>query len=121
VRFAGRRRATGVSDERATVVVVDANPAVLELAEQALGALGHWVLVTTDPLEALAVARTVRVDLVVADSSTLDSIRGYPDVPQFLEIEDNGGETPERPSLRKPFALAQLRDAVAMALGVIEP
>jgi DNA-binding NtrC family response regulator len=122
VRCTERRRArASLSAERATVVFVDANPAVLELAEQALRDAGHRVLVTTQVLEALSVALTVRVDLVVGDSVTLKSFSGYPDVPQFLEVDDNAMEMSVRPTLRKPFTLAQLRDAVALALGTIEP
>ena len=106
--------------EPATIVVVDSTHAFLELAEGVLRDAGHRVLVTSDMLEALTLARTVRVDLLVGASALIDSVRCYPDLPDLLEIVDGAEESNGQLRLRRPFALAQLRDAVALALEPIE-
>jgi hypothetical protein len=109
VPFANRRTAP------ATVVVIDENPAVLELSEQALRDAGHRVLVTTDPCEALAAMRAVRVDLVVAMAQHLAHFEGHPSSPKLLRIGDHDGSA--GPLLGRPFSLTQLQAAVELALA----
>jgi hypothetical protein len=103
----------------ATVVLIDGSAALLELGEQVLRDSGHRVLVTSDPLEALALTRTLRIDLVIADAAGLEPFRQQPHAPQLLEI-GAAGESARSTALRRPFSLAQLQDAVALALGIGE-
>jgi DNA-binding NtrC family response regulator len=98
--------------------VVDESAAVLELAEQALRACGYLVLVTHDPLEALAVACRVRVDLVVARTAMLDRLRPELNSPRMLVIASSDDKRSIPSSLREPFSLPELQGAVANALHV---
>lgn len=98
------------------MVVIVRSHAVLELTEQALRDVGHRVLVTTDPGEALTVADELRVDLVVADAADLVYFRKRPHAPRLLEI-GNGDGAGSEPTLRRPFSLAELQEAVAAALN----
>jgi CheY-like chemotaxis protein len=50
----------------ATILVLEASGAVSELIEQALRGHGHRILSTQSALEALAVARRIRIDVVLA-------------------------------------------------------
>ena len=97
----------------ATVVVIDRSPAVLELSEQALRDAGHRVLVTSDPFEALSAMRAVRIDLVIADATHLESFQRRPDAPRTVVI----GDPDEVCDLERPFSLDELRSAVEAALA----
>jgi DNA-binding response OmpR family regulator len=50
----------------ATILVLEASGAVSELVEQALCGNGHRILSTQSALEALAVARRIQIDLLLA-------------------------------------------------------
>jgi DNA-binding response OmpR family regulator len=98
---------------RTTVVVVYGIPAVLELTERALRDAGYDVLVTSDPHEALSIARTLKVDLIVGPASQLGPhVNGT----RILRIVDVDGEA-AAPVLQRPFSLEELREAVALALA----
>jgi len=111
----------------ATIVVLEENPAAQELIEQALRESGHRVLVTNNPMEALELARRVRIDLVVSDVPLRDEwtllrqlraadrdlrglLIGTSDQPTRA---DSDGHT----TLHSPFSLEGLREAVAAVLG----
>jgi two-component system phosphate regulon response regulator PhoB len=111
----------------ATIVVLEENPAAQELIEQALRESGHRVLVTKNPIEALELARRVRIDLVVGDVPLRDEWT----VLRQLRAADRGlrvllvraSDQPIRAdfdgnaTLSSPFSLEELREAVAAALG----
>lgn len=89
--------------------------AVLELGEQALREAGYVVLATTNPLEAIAVTRTIRVDLVIADPSDIADRFLQPSLPPVLPIVDGEDDAPG--GLRRPFSLDELREGVAAAIA----
>ena len=94
----------------ATIVVVEQSAAVQELIDQALRDNGDFLLVTQNPLEAIEVARRVRVDLLVTeltDSTLVDEVRSLQPDMRVLDLYSNGDD---------PFALLDLRDRVAEIL-----
>jgi CheY-like chemotaxis protein len=52
---------------KARILLVEDNPANLELARYLLAAVGHEILVATDGAQGLAVARAARPDLIISD------------------------------------------------------
>jgi DNA-binding response OmpR family regulator len=110
-------------------VVVEESAAVQDLVEQVLREGGDRVLVCQNPLEVLDVARRVRIDLLVTD---LDSRWGLvkqvrasqPDL-QVLYLSGGADEQPAGLEgslpLRTPFALDELRAAIAARLDRSEP
>jgi DNA-binding response OmpR family regulator len=107
----------------ATIVVVEQSAAVQDLIDQALRDAGHLVLVTQNPLEALDVARRVRIDLLVTEVLVSDAqptlaelIRStQPDV-RVLYTSDDAGHEDGDLMLRAPFSLEELRNAVTACL-----
>jgi CheY-like chemotaxis protein len=105
------------------MILLEENPAAQELIEQALRECGHRVLVTNDASEVREVARRLRIDLLVADvglleaGDALDSVRS---VGRVLYINGSADSPPAdadgAPVLASPFALEDLRKAVASAL-----
>lgn len=105
-------------------MVVERTPAVQELVDQALRETGHRVFVTKDPLEALELAYRVRFDLLVCDERRLDDagvladLRSIQPWLRFLYLDDGRGTEPDSTStLKSPFSLDELDDAVAAALN----
>jgi len=101
---------------RPTVVLVDTIAAVLELGEQALREAGYTVLATSNPLEAIVLTRTLRVDLVVADRSDVADLFLQPSPPPLLPIVDAQDDAPAQ-CLRRPFSLDELTEGVAAAVA----
>jgi DNA-binding NtrC family response regulator len=113
----------------ATVVVCEANPAVLELVETALRDSGYHVLATSNPRELFELARRVSIDVLVGHEDLLDS--GAPTVLWSLRVLQqqlpvvyiggtNGNGSPECEQSRvllAPFTLTELQRAVAASLG----
>ena len=102
--------------KRPTIVLVDNSAAVLELGEQALRTAGYIVLATSNPLEAIAVTRTLRVDLVVADPAEIADLFLQPSPPTVLPILEAEDETRLR-GLRRPFSLDELLEGVEAAVA----
>jgi two-component system, OmpR family, response regulator len=117
----------GVSSP-ATIVVVERSAAVQELIDHALREAGHRVLVTRNPLEALVLARSVRIDVLVGDVATLDHERPglikqlrsiQPSLPVlYLGDRDwvDREDVEDASALRTPFSLDELQEAVAATL-----
>jgi CheY-like chemotaxis protein len=108
--------------ESATILVVEENPAVLELIDQVMRECGHRVLSTNDAVEAIDVASRVRIDVVIAGAlrdggkhalvCQLRSIQPDVDV-VFCDPDDDDDETIDRATrLSAPFSLSELREAV---------
>jgi two-component system cell cycle sensor histidine kinase/response regulator CckA len=125
----GRRSQTG----KETVLVVDDNAPLLEIAKHALELRGYRVLTASRPDEALEIARTgVPIDLLLTDvvlpgragtvlafelRRILPSLRvvfisGY----SRGELSRQGAETGETFVLSKPFTLDQIATTVRAAL-----
>ena len=126
----------------ACVLVVDDEPDLRELLRVSLGLAGHEVSVAADGTRGLELARLQRPDLVVLDVmmpgldgwTVLSSLKSDPDpgvanIPvimltaraEDLDVVRGGIEGAVR-YLIKPFALADLRQAVAEAVeGLPEP
>jgi DNA-binding response OmpR family regulator len=113
--------------DSATIVVVEQSAAVQDLIDQVLRAAGHRVLITQNPLEALDVARRVRIDLLVtevfvsdAQPSLAELIRStHPDLRVLYTsagAETNSGPDDGDLTLRAPFSLAELQEAVTASL-----
>jgi CheY-like chemotaxis protein len=100
---------------RATVLVLEASPAVQELVDQGLREAGHRVLATGSSEEALEVVRRVRVDVLVAGmvggvEAVVDELRVIqPDV-RLLSLPGANGAT------SSPVSLEALVDAVAASV-----
>jgi CheY-like chemotaxis protein len=111
----------------ATILVLEANPAVLELIDQALRDSGHRVLSTTNAPEALEVARRVRLDLLVfgvpregrrqAVVSQLRSLQPALPIVSLPDCDDDLRKLDRIRSLVSPFSLDDLREAVVADLG----
>ena len=114
----------------ATILVVDDDPGVREVAVSSLESFGYRLLAAENGLAALDVLKgTERVDLLLVDMAMpgmngVEVIRrarerhpglrallvsGYADIAAFSPAEDD-------PVLQKPYRLAQLADSVAEAL-----
>ena len=109
----------------ATIVVLEENAAAQELMDQALREPGHRVLVTNNPMEILALASRVRIDLLVGDvdrvaSTDLTLAQRLRSIAHVLQITGRGSSTHADPessaALLSPFSLEDLREAVAAAL-----
>jgi CheY-like chemotaxis protein len=98
---------------RATVLVLEASPAVQELVDQGLREAGHRVLATGSPEEALEVVRWVRVDVLVAGmvngevEALVDELREIQPDLRLVCIPGTNGATPA------PVSLEALVEAVA--------
>jgi CheY-like chemotaxis protein len=112
-----------------TIVVVEESAAGQELIEQSLREAGHRVLVTNSPLEALELARRVRIDVLVTDAATLErkrpgfvgQLRGIqPSLPVLYLAERDGSLADDEPecarTLLTPFSLEELQVAVAAGI-----
>jgi CheY-like chemotaxis protein len=96
-------------DTASTIVVLEENAAAQELIDQALRQSGHRVLITNNPMEILALARRVRIDLLVGDISLLDATE-----PKLAERLRSITRTT---AVAAPFSLQEFEQAVAAALG----
>lgn len=109
----------------ATIVVLEENAAAQELIDQALRTSGNRVLISNNPLEALALASRVQIDLIVGDAVLLEGsdphvVEQLQSVAQILYTHvrrssrlaglDHGT------ALRSPLSLEELMEAVAEAL-----
>ncbi len=111
---------------QATILVLEENPAVQELIDQALRDAGHCVLTTKNSLEALEVVRRVRVDIVVVGEllddrrhEIVDDLRAIQPalgVVSTLGPDDDLEHGGLIAGLGNPFSLDELRGVVAAAL-----
>ena len=98
---------------RATVLVLEASPAVQDLVDQGLREAGHRVLATGWPEEAREVVRRVRVDVLVAGmvnggvEGLVDELRAIQPDLRLVSIRGVNGGAPA------PVSLEALVEAVA--------
>lgn len=115
------------SSRPATILVVDDEPQVRQLASRALEREGYRVIEATDGLEALGLFTSdARIDLLVTDVRMphTDGIvlaaalrRRYPHIPVlFMSGYPRGTEPAPEPFLAKPFELHVLCDSVRRLL-----
>lgn len=101
---------------RATVLVLEASPAVQELVDQGLREAGHRVLATSSSEEALEVVRRVRVDVLVAGmvnggvEDLVDELRAIQPDLRLVSLPGANGATPA------PVSLEALVEAVAASV-----
>jgi CheY-like chemotaxis protein len=101
---------------RATVLVLEASPAVQELVDQGLREAGHRVLATGSSEEALEVVRRVRVDVLVAGMVTggvealVDELRVIQPDLRLVSLPGANGAAPA------PVSLEGLVEAVAASV-----
>jgi len=110
----------------ATILVVEEDAAVQELIDQVLRECGHRVLSTKDVREAIGVARRVRIDVLVAGvllgqrrQTLVDEFRSIQPGLLIVSICDPGEDIQKIDRivrLSSPFALDELREAVAAGL-----
>ena len=111
------------SPRPATILVVDDEPQVRQLATRALERQGYRVIQATDGLEALGLfTYDARIDLLVTDVRMphTDGIvlaaalrRRYPTIPVlFMSGYPRGTEPAPEPFLAKPFEMGVLCDWV---------
>lgn len=110
------------------VLVVDDEPAVLEVLEEVLGDLGHEVIRAYDGVEALEVARVRRPDLVVTDhmmprlsgAELCKALRADPELAAIPAIMLSAARTSGVPEaqafLSKPFELTEFEAVVERVL-----
>jgi CheY-like chemotaxis protein len=106
-----------------TILVLEENAAVQELIDQALRESGHRVLSTKDALEALEVARRIRVDVLVAGvllearrQTLIGELRAIQPGLRIVNIcgpDDDVEKIDRSRTLSSPFSLDELREAVA--------
>ena len=118
-----------VAGWQATILVLEDNAAVQELIDQALREAGHCVLSTKNALEALEVARRVRVDILVAGDllderqEIVDELRSIQPALRVVSIggpdDDDFRHADLLASLPTPFSLDELRAGVAA--GLVSP
>jgi DNA-binding response OmpR family regulator len=113
----------------ATILVLEKSAASSELIEQTLRESGDRVFVTNNPVEGLELARRIRIDLLVSDigltggpeKALLEQLRsvqqGFRVV--YLNGQDDSAQTLTggEVTLRAPFSLEALVDAVSRVLG----
>jgi CheY-like chemotaxis protein len=112
----------------ATILVLEEDAAVQELIDQALRDSGHRVLSTKNALEALEVARRVRIDILVAGDlleprqTVVDDLRSLQPALAVVGIfgsgDDEGGDLRDDDlvaSLSTPFSLDDLCAVIAAA------
>jgi len=107
------------------VLVLEENAAVQELVDQALREADHRVLSTKHALEAVELARRVRIDVLVgvlleerthALINELRSIQPGLHVVGICDPDDELDGVERSVRLSSPFALDDLREAVAAGL-----
>jgi CheY-like chemotaxis protein len=106
-----------------TVLVLEENAAVQELIDQALRESGHRVLSTKHALEAVELARRVRIDVLVAGVlleerthaliGELRSIQPDLQVVGICDPDDDLQGIERATRLSSPFSLDDIRTAVA--------
>jgi DNA-binding response OmpR family regulator len=110
----------------ATILILEGNPAVEEMIEQALRASGHWVLSTQNSLEALDVVRRIHVDVLVAGDllegrqAVVDELREIQPDLRVISIcgpDDDVDDGDLCARLSMPVALHELRAAVENGLN----
>lgn len=109
-----------------TVLVLEANTAVLELIDQALRDSGHRVLSTQEALEAVDLMRRIRIDVVVVGDlqgrrretllGALRAIQPGLHVVSTRAEDDELDEIGRATRLASPFSIDDLREAVAAGL-----
>jgi DNA-binding response OmpR family regulator len=107
----------------ATILVLEAKAAVLELVDQELREAGYRVVLTMDGHEAVEVVRSVRVDLVVVGTAQggrqafVDELRAVQPCVPIVRIRDGDAWTVDCVAeLARPFSLDELRRAIARLL-----
>jgi CheY-like chemotaxis protein len=112
------------------VLVVDDEQGVLRLVESGLGLAGYEVQATTDPQEALAMARAhppdvVLIDIVMGSMSgfqVLEKLRGFSDVPAIVftaksSVAQLALEAGASDFIAKPFRPEDLEKKIAKVLA----
>lgn len=131
--------ADATTEDSGTVLVVEDDPQVLDLAKTILTRLGFTVLTASDGIEAMEVFRLRQADIraVVCDLTmprmngweTLAALRALvPNIPVVLTsgydeaqvMEDSRSERPQV-FLQKPFKREELRLALQAALKAATP
>lgn len=120
------QRGAVASGPSATILVLETNPALQDLIDQALRESGHRVLTTNNALEALELLHRVRVDVVVLGelleergATLLEELRSIQAGLRIVSISGpdddlEGMEAAAR--LCCPFSLNDLREAAGAAL-----
>jgi signal transduction histidine kinase len=121
-----------VSTGNETVLVVEDNPEVLELAAATIGNLGYHVLTAVDGPSALHIIRTEQpIDLLISDIVMPGGMNGFELINQaravrgglralatsgYANIHRPGTARPDVPLLLKPYHLADLAKCIRAAL-----
>jgi CheY-like chemotaxis protein len=117
-----------------TILVVEDNDAVRRVIVAFLESAGYTVLIASDGTEALAIAATTPIDLVLSDvvmpgppvQSVIDELRRRQPVLRVVltsgfpaeQLDTTWLAADEREILAKPFTRAQLLDRVRSGLRV---
>ncbi|MDR3507546.1 MAG: response regulator [Caulobacteraceae bacterium] len=136
---AGRAITAGMSrtfgrTKRQSVLVVEDNALLAELADLLLRELGYDVIITRGPREALDMLTSVRFDLVFSDVVMPGGLSGFElarriraQLPMTLVLLTTGYgdavaeiEAHEFPVLCKPYSMSELAAAIK-ALGMTSP
>ena len=115
-----------------TILVVEDNPEVLELAAATIGGLGYRVLTAVDGPSALEIIATdQQIDLLISDIVMPGGMNGFELISKARAVRANlkalatsgyanvhrpGSARPDVPLLLKPYHLADLAKCVRMAL-----
>ena len=115
-----------------TILVVEDNPEVLELAASTISGLGYRVLTAVDGPSALGIITTEQeIDLLISDIVMPGGMNGFELISQaravrgklkalatsgYANVHRPGSARPDVPLLLKPYHLADLAKCVRMAL-----
>jgi signal transduction histidine kinase len=115
-----------------TILVVEDNPEVLELAASTISGLGYHVLTAVDGPSALGIITTDQaIDLLISDIVMPGGMNGFELISQaravrgklralatsgYANVHRPGSARPDVPLLLKPYHLADLAKCVRMAL-----
>jgi DNA-binding response OmpR family regulator len=104
---------------RATIVVVALSHAALELVEGTLRESGYRVLATSDVAEAMLLAQSVAIDLLIAERLSAFLLEGEVRLlqPSVRLLRIAARDEARAGDLIQPFALNELERMVAQALG----
>jgi CheY-like chemotaxis protein len=109
----------------ATIVVLEENAAAQELIDQALRQMGDRVLVTNNPMEVFALAKRLRIDLLVGDIDEVERTepklaRNLRSITRVLQVSQRStavGGDGDALRVEAPFSLDVLLKAVSAALS----
>jgi CheY-like chemotaxis protein len=114
-----------VPDDRIRVLIVDDEPDVADVLNEAATGLGHRTAVALNGVQAVRAVREFSPYVVLLDirmpgidgHTVLDHLKGSPHPPAIIIVSGNQDEQEARDYVTKPVDLTYLKQAIAAAAG----